>query len=340
MNGLRIAILGAAGAVGREMWRLVDAAEVPVAEIHAYTTPRSEGTVLSFRGKPVACRTLGDASFAPVDLVLASAGAAASREWSPRFAAAGAVVVDNSSAFRNDPASPLVVPELNADELDAAVTIVANPNCSTIQMVVALAPLHRAWGLSTVRVATYQSVSGAGARAMDELRRGARAVLDGGEAAPEVFPHPIAFNVLPQIGPFDETGETQEEIKMRNETRRILGLPELRVSATCVRVPVFRGHSEAVWASFREKPDPVRARALLAEAGVTVVDEPAASAYPLPRDATGRDDVYAGRVRRDPSDPNGLSMWVVSDNLLKGAATNAWQIARVLLDRGLVPRRR
>jgi aspartate-semialdehyde dehydrogenase len=340
MSGLRIAILGATGAVGREMWRIVAAADLPVSAIHAYTSSRSEGTVLSFRGEPVTCRALSDASFTPVDLVLASAGAAASREWSPRFAAAGAVVVDNSSAFRSDPGSPLVVPEVNADELDAAVSVVANPNCSTIQMVVALAPLHRAWGLTVVRVATYQSVSGAGARAMDELRTGSRRVLDGDEDAAGVFPHPIAFNALPQIGAFDEGGESQEEIKMRNETRRILGLPDLRVSATCVRVPVFRGHSEAVWAGFREKPDPGRARELMAAAGVTVVDDPGASGYPLARDAAGRDDVFVGRVRRDPADSSGLSLWVVSDNLLKGAATNAWQIARVLVQRGLVPRKR
>ncbi len=337
MTPLRVAVVGATGAVGREMWRLLAASEIAVSEASAYTSPRSAGAQLDFRGRTVTCRALDDRSFAPADLVLASAGAAVSRAWSPRFAAAGAVVVDNSSAFRSDPASPLVVPEVNGETLDAAAAIVANPNCSTIQMVVALAPLHREWGLKAVRVATYQSVSGAGARGMDELTRATRRALDGVADPPEVFPHPIAFNVLPHIGPFDEEGETQEEAKMRNETRRILDLPDLRVSATCVRVPVYRGHSEAVWAGFREKPSPERARELLSGAGVAVVDEPASARYPLAVEAAGRDEVFVGRIRRDPADAEGLALWVVSDNLLKGAALNAMQIARLLVERELVP---
>lgn len=307
---------------------------MPVAEIRAYASSRSEGTTLSFRGSPVPCLPLDEAHFAPADLVLASAGSAVSRLWSPRFAAAGAVVIDNSSAFRRDPDVPLVVPEINPETLRPGPGIVANPNCSTIQMVVALAPLHRRWGLAGVRVATYQSVSGAGGRAMRELEEGSRVFLEDGEETPRAFSHPIAFNVLPRIGPADETGESTEERKMRDETRRILDLPDLPVSAFCARVPVFRGHSEAVWAWFRETPDVEEARAALGEAGVVVQDDPDASGFPLPREAAGDDRVFVGRVRRDPAEPRGLVLWVVADNLLKGAAANAWQIAEVLWQRG------
>ncbi len=335
MTPLRLAVLGATGAVGREMWRLLEGwAGLPVAGIRAYTSPRSAGSELLFRGEPVRCEPLDGDHFAPADLVLASAGASVSREWAPRFAAAGGVVIDNSSAFRADPACPLVVPEVNGDRLRDPAGIIANPNCSTIQMVAALAPLHREWGLAGVRVATYQSVSGAGARAMDELRRATRALLDDAAEPGGIFPHPIAFNVLPHIGAFDETGESQEERKMRDETRRILDLPELAVSAVCVRVPVFRGHSEAVWAAFERAPEPARARELLAAAGIAVRDDPAGAVYPLARDAAGRDEVFVGRVRRDPADPRGLCLWVVADNLLKGAALNAFQIARRLWDSG------
>jgi len=332
MSGLRVAVVGATGAVGREMWRLLEASPLPVSSAVAYASPRSAGTELSFRGAPVAVRALDETSFQPVDLVLASAGAGPSREWSPRFAGAGAVVIDNSSAFRST--HPLVVPEVNPGALDADAAIFANPNCSTIQMVVALAPLHREWGLAAVRAATYQSVSGAGARALDELVRSTRRALDGDDEEPAVFPHPIAFNVIPHIGTFADSGETTEEIKMRQETRKILDLPGLPVSAVCVRVPVLRGHSEAVWASFERAPDPARARVLLAEAGIRVEDDPARARYPLPREAAGLEDVFVGRVRRDPSDPVGLVLWVVADNLLKGAATNAVQIALALAARG------
>jgi aspartate-semialdehyde dehydrogenase len=215
---------------------------------------------------------------------------------------------------------------------------VANPNCSTIQMVIALAPLHRAWGLRAVKVATYQSASGAGAKALAELLEGTRQHLEGGVEEPRVFPHPLAFNVIPQVGEFDAAGESIEERKMRDETRRILGIPDLPVSATCVRVPVLRAHSEAVWASFHDVPDPRRAAALLEESGVVVEDEPQASRYPLARHAAGRPEVFVGRLRSDPSDARGLAFWVVSDNLLKGAATNAVQVAEALLAKGLLVR--
>ena len=338
MRGLRIAVVGATGAVGREMWRLLDESDLAVAEIQAFTSERSAGRVLPFRGRGVPCRELTEAAVASaeLDLVLASAGGANSRVWSPRFAAAGAVVVDNSSAFRADPACALVIPEVNGAELERPVSIFAVPNCSTIQLVAALAPLHRVWGLRAVRVATYQSVSGAGARAMEELERGTRAVLAGEEEHPEIFPHPIAFNVLPQIGAFDDAGETQEERKMRDETRRILALPDLALSATCVRVPVMRGHSEAVWANFAARPDPAEARDLLRAAGIVVEDDPERGLYPLARRAAGRGEVFVGRIHPDAADPHGLCLWVVADNLLKGAAGNAFDIARALIARGRV----
>jgi aspartate-semialdehyde dehydrogenase len=337
VSPLKVAVVGATGAVGREMWRLLEASDLPVSDVIPYPSPRSRGKRLAFRGAEIACRDLGTDTLEPVHLALFSAGAKVSREWSPRFADAGAVVVDNSSAFRADPACPLVVPEVNGHLLDGRAAIIANPNCSTIQMVVALAPLHATWGLEAVRVSTYQSVSGAGARAMDELLEATRAHLAGSAEPREVFPHPIAFNVVPHVGTLGEAGESEEEAKMRTETRRILDLPDLPVSATCVRVPVFRGHSESVWASFRETPDPARARHLLAAAGLLVEDEPARAHYPLARNAAGRPEVFVGRIRRDPADSRGLVLWVVSDNLLKGAATNAFQIAETLVQRGLLP---
>jgi aspartate-semialdehyde dehydrogenase len=304
--------------------------------MRAYTSPRSAGAELSFRGGAVRCLRLGEGDLPPTDLVLASAGSGVSRQWSPRFVDAGAVVIDNSSAFREEPEVPLVVPEINAHTLRAGPGIVANPNCSTIQLVAALAPLHRAWGLAAVRAATYQSVSGAGARAVEELVAGSRAHLAGEAERAEVFAHPIAFNALPFIGEVAEDGESAEERKMRRETRRILGLAELPVSAFCVRVPIIRGHSEAVWARFERAPDPARARRLLTDAGVRVLDEPARGVFPLPREAAGSEDVFVGRIRRDPTDPGGLCLWVVADNLLKGAALNAWQIALALRERGLL----
>ena len=336
MNRLKVAVVSATGVVGREMWALLEASDLPISEMYAYTSARSRGTELDFRGHGVTCRELSDATLEPVQLVLASAGAAVSREWSPRFVDAGAVVVDNSSAFRTHPDHPLVVPEINGHLLEKQPSIIANPNCSTIQMVMALAPLHHEWGLCSVKVATYQSASGAGRRAMEELLVGSTAVLEEKEQVPEHFPHPLGFNVIPHIGDFETSGESGEEIKIRLEARRILALPDLAVSATCVRVPVLRGHSEAVWASFERPPDPDEARVLLTQAGIVVEDAPSRAVYPLPRAAAGRSEVFVGRVRRDGSDPQGLAFWVVSDNLLKGAATNAFQIAEVLVGHGLL----
>ena len=243
MKPFKVAVVGATGAVGREMWALLEASELPISEIHAYTSARSLGTKIGFRGTRVTCRELSEATLESVQLVLASAGAQTSREWSPRFVDSGAVVVDNSSAFRDHPDHPLVVPEINGHLLEKQPSIIANPNCSTIQMVMALAPLHLEWGLRAVKVATYQSASGAGGRAMAELLAGSIAVLEDREHVPENFPHPLGFNVIPHVGEFEPSGESGEEIKMRLETRRILALPHLPLSATCVRVPVLRGHS-------------------------------------------------------------------------------------------------
>lgn len=337
MSGLHVAVVGATGVVGGELMTGLAASSLPVDRVDAYGTARSAGRKMVFRDRPVEVRALREDTYRPVDLVLASAGREASLKWSPRFAADGAVVVDNSSAFRNHPDSPLVVPEVNPHALVPGATIIANPNCSTIQMVVALAPLHRRWSLTAVRVATYQSVSGAGTQAMTELTRAVEAHRTGTAFVPAVFPRSIAFDVLPHIGGFDADGESEEERKMRAETRRILELPDLPVSATCVRVPVYRGHSEAVWAAFAKPPSVNEARALLTQAGVTVMDHPEDTIYPSARDADGHPGVLVGRIRRDGADDHGLALWVVADNLLKGAATNAVQIAERLWASGRLP---
>jgi aspartate-semialdehyde dehydrogenase len=283
----------------------------------------------------VTAEVLEPSCFEGTDLALFSAGATVSREWGPAAVASGALVVDNSSAFRMDPEIPLVVPEVNARALPRPPALIANPNCSTIQMVVALKPLHDLFGLERVIVSTYQSTSGAGRRALEELVSGTRGYLEGKEPAPERFPHPIAFNLIPQVDEFGDGGYTREEWKMVNETRKILGLPGLRVTPTCVRVPVQRSHSEMVWASFSRELDLGAARrALESFPGVVVQDDPGTKRYPLPRHAERTDPVYVGRLRRDPGDQRALVFWVVSDNLLKGAALNAVQIAEAVLAPG------
>ncbi|TPW09016.1 MAG: Aspartate-semialdehyde dehydrogenase, partial [bacterium] len=284
-----------------------------------------------FGDRTITVEAVGDDSFDGVQLALFSAGATVSRAWGPRAVAAGALVVDNSSAFRMDPGTTLIVPEINGHRLPNAPALVANPNCSTIQMVMALAPLHSLFGLAQVIVATYQSTSGAGRRAMDELDSGTRGFLSGDEPAPVSFPAPIPFNLVPQVDEFDRLDYTKEEWKMVNETRKIMELPDLPVTATCVRVPVHRGHSEVVWARFGKRVDIARARAALAAfPGVVVEDDPATRRYPTPRSSEGRDPVFVGRLRVDPTDPTALVFWVVSDNLLKGAALNAIQIAEAV----------
>lgn len=341
-GGLRVAIVGATGAVGGEMIKQVEARLPADVRLTLLASPRSAGQTMTFRGQPLEVAPLGPESFAKIDVALFSAGGSISKEFAPMAAEAGALVVDNSSAFRMDPDVPLVVPEVNPQAMIEALQarggrgIIANPNCSTIQMVVALQPLHAAAGLRRVIVSTYQSVSGAGRSGMTELLAGTRAALEEApEPTPVRFAHPIAFNALPHIDTFLDNGYTREEMKMVHETRKIMGLPQLPVSATCVRVPVLRSHSEAVTAEFDAPLSAAAARELLAAApGVVVVDDPAANAYPLARDCAGQDPTYVGRLREDPSLPATLHMWIVSDNLLKGAATNAVQIVEALLHQG------
>ena len=296
------------------------------------------GRKVTSGGEELEVRGLSEESIQGLDVVLSSAGGAVSAEWTPRVVDAGAVVVDNTSYWRMHDDVPLVVAEVNPDDLAGHRGIVANPNCSTMQMVVALKPLHDAAGIERLVISTYQAVSGTGKAAIDELREQTRTVLEGGDPVASVYPHQIAFNALPQAGSFaDGDDHTDEERKLINETRKILGDPAIRVSATCVRVPVVTGHSEAVNVETREPLDPARARELLAAApGVTVLDEPAAGSYPMAVGAAGRDDVFVGRIRRDPGNERALDLWVVSDNLRKGAATNTVQIAELLVERNLI----
>src|SRR6266478_1208960 len=337
MRKYRVAIAGATGAVGREMMKVLEEREFPVAELVPLASERSEGQRLEFMGDEVVVGRLKPDSFAGVDIALFSPGATVSREFAPHAARAGAVVIDNSSAFRMEPDCPLVVPEVNPRAVELALKpggrrIIANPNCSTIQLVVVLKPLHDAAGLERVVVSTYQSVSGAGQKGIDELEQQSRALFNLEETSPKKFPHRIAFNLLPEIGPAASNGYTEEEMKMVNETRKIMGLPDLRVSATCVRVPVFYCHSEAANLAFRQELTPERAREVLrASPGVKVVDEIAQHIYPMPMLGAGNDDTLVGRIRKDLSHERALALFVVSDNLRKGAATNAVQIAELLL---------
>ncbi len=334
----RVGVLGATGLVGTTILELLADREFPAAEVVPFASERSAGREIEWNGTTLECRALSEDSIQGLDIVLSSAGGSVSAEWAPRFVAAGAVVVDNTSYFRMDDDVPLVVAEVNPDALEGHGGIIANPNCSTMQMVVALKPLHEEAGIERLVISTYQAVSGTGKAAVDELLEQSRAVLDGRHAESSVYPHQIAFSVLPQAGSFaDGDDHTDEERKLVNETRKILADPSIRVSATCVRVPVVTGHSEAVNVETREPLSVERARELLAAApGVTVVDDPAAAAYPLATEAEGQDDVFVGRIRRDPGNERAIDLWIVSDNLRKGAATNAVQVAELLVERGLV----
>jgi len=336
MRQYKVAIAGATGVVGREMMKVLEEREFPVRELVPLASERSEGQNLEFMGGEVTVQRLKPDSFAGADIALFSPGATVSREFAPHAARAGAVVIDNSSAFRMDADCPLVVPEVNPRDVDLALKpggrrIIANPNCSTIQLVVVLKPLHEAAGLERVIVSTYQSVSGAGQKGIDELEKQARALFNLEATANEKFPHRIAFNLLPEIGKDSGNGYTDEEMKLVNESRKILGLPGLAVSATCVRVPVFYCHSEAAHVFFKRPLAPDQAREILRKApGVKVVDELKEHVYPMPLLGAGNDDTLVGRIRSDLSAPNGLALFVVSDNLRKGAATNAVQIAELL----------
>jgi aspartate-semialdehyde dehydrogenase len=330
---LKVAVVGATGAVGETMLSVLAERKFPIGELVALASERSAGGEVAFGDDEVMVRDLATFDPAGVDIALFSAGGDVSRAYAPKFAAAGAVVIDNSSAFRRDDDVPLVVAEVNPEALKHRPRgIIANPNCSTMQMLVALAPLHRAAGIERINVSTYQSVSGTGRRALEELGRQTAGLLNFQPVEPEVYPVQIAFNVIPHGGDFLDNGYTSEEMKLVWETRKILGDASIGVNATVVRVPVFYGHSEAVAIETREKLTAAQARALLAAApGVEVVDEAVGGGYPTPvTHASGRDPVFVGRIREDLSHPRGLNLWIVSDNIRKGAALNAVQLAELV----------
>jgi aspartate-semialdehyde dehydrogenase len=329
----KVAVVGATGAVGEVMLAVLAERKFPVSELVALASERSAGGEVAFGNREVMVRDLATFDPTGVDIALFSAGGAISKQYAPKFAAAGAVVIDNSSAFRQDDDVPLVVAEVNPEMVRQRPRgIIANPNCSTMQMLVALAPLHRAAGIERINVATYQSVSGTGRRALEELGKQTAGLLNFQPVEPEVYPVQIAFNVIPHGGDFTDNGYTTEEMKLVWETRKILGDESIRVNATVVRVPVFYGHSEAVNIETRDKLDAAAARTLLEAApGVEVVDEPVGGGYPTPvTHASGNDPVYVGRIRDDLSHPRGLNLWIVSDNIRKGAALNAVQIAELV----------
>ena len=335
MREFNVAIVGATGLVGQEFIKVLEQRHFPLESIHLYASDRSVGRKLRVNHQEVEVRETTPESFKGIDITLFSAGAEISCYFSPIAAKAGAVVIDNSAAFRMEPDVPLVVPEVNPEDIKYHKGIIANPNCSTIQMVVALYPLHKVNPIKRIVVSTYQSVSGWGLAAMEELTTQARLVLEGKETMPQVLPHQIAFNLFPEIDVFAEDGYTKEEWKMVNEIRKIMHAPDMAISATCVRVPVYIGHSEAVTLEFSEPMSSEETRQILSQApGVKVMDEPSAHFYPYPLLAAGTDDVFVGRIRKDLSHPNSLVMWVVADNLRKGAALNAVQIAEEILRRG------
>ncbi|GAQ94602.1 aspartate-semialdehyde dehydrogenase [Thermodesulfovibrio aggregans] len=327
-----VAVVGATGAVGNEMIAVLEERDFPVESLRLFASERSEGVRLSFKGEEIPVETLKEDSFKGIDIALFSAGAERSKIWAPVAAKSGCVVIDNSSQWRMDPEVPLVVPEVNPHDLKWHKGIIANPNCSTIQMVVALKPIHDVAKIKRVVVTTFQAVSGTGKKAMDELLQQTVALLNFKDIEIKVYPHQIAFNVLPHIDKFLENGYTKEEMKMVNETKKIMGDPSIRVTATTVRVPVFRGHSESVNIETEKKITAQEVREILSKApGVVVIDNPEKNEYPLPIYASGRDEVFVGRIREDESIENGINMWIVSDNLRKGAALNAVQIAEELI---------
>ena len=336
--GYRVAVVGATGNVGREMLNILEELKFPVDKIHAIASRKSIGVEVSFGDRIVRCEDIAQFDFSTVDLVLMSVSGTFSKEWSPKIGAAGPIVIDNSSAFRMDPDVPLVVPEVNPDDVEWAnrKNIIANPNCSTAQLVVALKPLHDAARIKRVVVSTYQSVSGAGKEGMDELFDQTKNVFVLSATPPNKFPKQIAFNVIPFIGAFQDDGYTDEEQKMWKETHKILDA-DIRLTVTCVRVPVMVGHSEAVNIEFHDPIDEDEAREILREApGLIVIDKRDSTGYMTPKEAQGEHPVFVSRIRKDPTVEHGLNIWVVADNLRKGAALNAVQIAELLHERGLI----
>ena len=326
-----IAIVGATGAVGAEFFRVLERRNFPVANIRALASEKSAGKKVQFRNQPITVEELGEKSFAKIDIAFFSAGGDISRKFVPIARNAGAVVIDNSSVFRMDPDVPLVIPEINPDDVKEHRGVIANPNCTTAVALMAIYPLHREFGVKRVFAASYQAVSGSGQRAINELKEQVAAATQDRHAPADVYPHPIAFNVLPHVDIFLESGYTKEEMKFQNEGAKIMHLPAFRASVTCVRVPVYRAHSVAVSAEFEKKVSVEQAREILAKApGVELVDEPQKNRYPTPLNAAGKDNCEVGRVRIDCALENGLAFWVSGDQLLKGAALNAVQIAELL----------
>ena len=326
-----VAILGATGAVGIELLRVMERRAFPVADLRLLASPRSAGKSLEFRGQDFSIAALEQNSFAGIDLAFFSAGAGTAKQFAPIAQRAGAVVIDNSSAFRMDADVPLIIPEINPKDIRRHRGMIANPNCTTAVALMALHPLHSAFGLRRVFASSYQAVSGSGSRAIEELKQQVEATVGGGQAVAHVYPHPIAFNVLPHVDSFLDTGYTREEMKMQNEGRKIMHLPDFRASVTCVRVPVYRAHSVAMSAEFERPVSLEAARAVLAKAsGLDLIDEPLSDRYPTPLAAAGKDNCQVGRLRLDCALENGLGLWVSGDQLLKGAALNAVQIAELL----------
>ncbi|MFC1954415.1 aspartate-semialdehyde dehydrogenase [Chloroflexota bacterium] len=338
MSGYKVAIVGATGLVGGEFIKVLEQREFPAESISLFASDRSAGKKMFVAHQEIEVKETVPESFGGIDIALFSAGAEISLHFSPIAARAGAIVIDNSSAFRMDPSVPLVVPEVNSEDIAQHKGIIANPNCSTIQMVVGLYPLHKLNPIKRIIVDTYQAVSGVGGVvALEELTNQAKQVLNGQNTVPHVFPHQIAFNILPQIDVFLDNGYTKEEWKMVEETRKIMHASEIAISATCTRVPVYTGHSEAIHVEFTESISPEEARHILSQSpGVKVLDDPVISLYPQAWSAAGTDDVFIGRIRQDSSNPRGLVMWIVADNLRKGAALNAVQIAEEMIKRDWV----
>lgn len=335
---MKVAVVGATGLVGTKMLQVLAERNFPVTELLPVASERSVGKEIEFKGKKYKVVSMTDAIAAKPAVALFSAGGSTSLEWAPKFAEAGITVIDNSSAWRMDPGKPLVVPEINSDILTSADKIIANPNCSTIQMVVALDPLYKKYGIKRIVVSTYQSVTGTGVKAVDQLKGEREKEVKGANGEyPMAYKYPIDLNVIPQIDVFLENGYTKEEMKMVNETRKIMRDDSIRLTSTTVRIPVVGGHSEAVNVEFEKDYDLGELRRLLESSpGVIVVDDPANQQYPMPMDAHEKDAVFVGRLRRDESQANTLNLWIVSDNLRKGAATNAVQIAEYLLSKGLI----
>lgn len=333
-----VAVVGATGAVGEQIIRLLEERNFPIKELRLLSSARSAGVKIHFKGQEVTVQEATPESFQGVDIALFSAGGDVTKALAPHAVEAGTICIDNTSAYRMDPETPLVVPEVNVEKINEHKGIIANPNCSTIQMVATLKPLYDRYGISRIIVSTYQAVSGAGAKAINEMLRQSKEVLEGNDAKPDILPvgslpvkHQIAFNAIPQIDKFLDNGFTNEEMKMILETKKIMGDESIEVTATCVRIPVVYGHSESVYVELKEDFDVEEVKTLLANApGIVLVDNPAEQQYPLATDAAGKLETFVGRVRRDLSNPKALNMWIVSDNLLKGAAWNAVQIAEYI----------